>query len=91
MPIKPHCWYETIKPIVEPHDWGTGDLFPTFGMPSLITICYSRIWHHQFWLGYDQKQVLLSEGDKDKSPTVNCVSTENRSTPKQNDGDGHTR
>jgi hypothetical protein len=66
MPIKPHCWYETIKPIVEPHDWGTGDLFPTFGMPSLITICYSRIWHHQFWLAtirskcFYQKEIRTS-------------------------------
>lgn len=28
-------WYETIKPIVEAHAWGTADLFPTFGMASL--------------------------------------------------------
>ena len=28
-------WYETIKPIVEAHAWGTADLFPSYGMPSL--------------------------------------------------------
>jgi CubicO group peptidase (beta-lactamase class C family) len=28
-------WYETIKPIVEAHDWGSGDLFPIFGMATL--------------------------------------------------------
>ena len=28
-------WYEEIKPIVEAHDWGTADLFPSFGMPAL--------------------------------------------------------
>ncbi len=28
-------WYETIKPIVEAHTWGAGDLFPSFGMPTL--------------------------------------------------------
>ena len=40
-----------------------------------ITVCYGRIWHHQFWLATNQEQVLLSEEDKDKSPTVNCGST----------------
>ena len=28
-------WYDMIKPIVEAHDWGTADLFPTFGMATL--------------------------------------------------------
>jgi hypothetical protein len=27
-------WYDMIKPIVEAHNWGTADLFPTYGMPS---------------------------------------------------------
>ena len=28
-------WYDEIRPIVEAHDWGTTDLFPQFGMPTL--------------------------------------------------------
>lgn len=28
-------WYDSIRPIVEAHSWGTGDLFPTFGMATL--------------------------------------------------------
>ena len=28
-------WHDAIKPIVEAHNWGTADLFPTFGMASL--------------------------------------------------------
>jgi CubicO group peptidase (beta-lactamase class C family) len=30
-------WLEPIQPICEAHDWGTSDLFPQFGMPSLGT------------------------------------------------------
>jgi len=28
-------WNEMIDPIVKAHDWGTGDLFPSFGMATL--------------------------------------------------------
>jgi CubicO group peptidase (beta-lactamase class C family) len=28
-------WYDQIKPIVEAHDWGTTDRFPSYGMPTL--------------------------------------------------------
>jgi CubicO group peptidase (beta-lactamase class C family) len=28
-------WHEMIEPLVEAHAWGGGDLFPSFGMPSL--------------------------------------------------------
>jgi CubicO group peptidase (beta-lactamase class C family) len=27
-------WLKLVQPIAEAHDWGTADLFPTFGMPS---------------------------------------------------------
>jgi len=28
-------WLDLIKPIADTHDWGTGDLFPSFGLASL--------------------------------------------------------
>jgi hypothetical protein len=28
-------WLDPIQPIAESHDWGSGDLFPSFGMASL--------------------------------------------------------
>jgi hypothetical protein len=31
-------WLDLIKPIADAHDWGTGDLFPSFGMATMAAV-----------------------------------------------------
>jgi CubicO group peptidase (beta-lactamase class C family) len=36
-------WHEMLKPIVKAHDWGSGDLFPSFDMPRLPSLMMTDV------------------------------------------------
>jgi hypothetical protein len=36
-------WLDAITPIVEAHDWGTDDHFPSFGLPKLAANAAGRV------------------------------------------------
>jgi CubicO group peptidase (beta-lactamase class C family) len=53
-------WLDPIQPIAESHDWGTGDLFPSFGMASLpVPLTLTKIAPVAFKIGPEATQEMV--------------------------------